>query len=83
MDGIVRQLDNGTIIECSAVHVCMANNPQIKVNEVSCNKNCMLSVKDHGTRCRAYPQDTSVWIIDDDMTKIKGIPTWDRSKITE
>lgn len=84
IDGIVRQLGNGVVIECSALCECIKNNPDvIKAYEngtglVSTSygcwkKNCQLSVTDHGDRCSAYPKDTSTWLIDVDVNKIKQI----------
>jgi hypothetical protein len=86
VDGIVRQLTSGVVIECSAVCECMKNNPElVKAYDEGTGagvtwmpngcrkKNCQLSVPDHGDRCMAWPKDTSTWVIDVDVNKIKEI----------
>jgi hypothetical protein len=86
MKGIVRQLTNGIVIECSLHGKCMMNNPEVANNcsietasklqgtpNGTWKKTCLLSVKDHGDRCLAYPNETEVWLIDDDTSKIQQI----------
>lgn len=87
MDGIVKQLDSlgGIVIECSCVTECMNQNKDISIllrdNFTGrILKQCLLSVSEHGSRCMAYPQDSTTWIIDSDITKIKQIPTNDNIK---
>jgi hypothetical protein len=78
VDGIVKQLRSGVVIECSAVEECMKANTGVQnvLNSNGCIKrNCVLSVSEHGDRCSAYPCDTTTWLIDIDTSRIKQIPT--------
>jgi hypothetical protein len=75
-DAVVRQTPAGIVVDCTAMSECLQQNPG-KVGG-SCipggsdHKTCLLSV-DHGGRCLAYPQDTQIWLIDQDTSKIKQI----------
>ena len=86
--GIVRQLNSGLVVECSAVEECMKNNPEIVSayengtlstvtstnSSYGCwKKNCQLSVPNHGERCMAYPKDTTKWEINTDVSQVKQI----------
>lgn len=87
IDGIVRQTADGVVIECSALCECMKNNPDVikgydnhaegltdsGLGNGCWKKQCQLSVPDHGNRCKAWPKDTSTWVIDIDTSKIKEI----------
>ena len=81
-DGIVKQLDQigSVVIECSLVHKCIANNPDYANATLIGNgcrkKNCLLSVQNHGERCLAYPQDSNMFLIDTDQSRIKQLPTF-------
>ena len=81
-DGIVKQLDQigGIVIECSLCYKCMQNNSDY-VNSPSMSngckkKNCLLSIQNHGDRCLAYPQDSHIFLIDTDVSKIKQLPNF-------
>ena len=80
-DGVVKQLDQigGIVVECSLSNQCMDCNPDYasaaNIGNGCRRKNCLLSVQNHGERCLAYPQDSSLFLIDADMAKIKRLPT--------
>lgn len=75
--GVVRQTIGGIVVECSLATECLAQNPGIVggscVPGGSGKKKCLLSVEDHGGRCLAYPQDTYIWMIHEDPSKITQI----------
>jgi hypothetical protein len=81
VDAVVKQLDQfgGIVIECSSAFQCKCNNPDYKnalsIGNGCTKKNCQLSVQNHGDRCLAYPEDSNVFLIDTDTSKIKQLPT--------
>lgn len=68
--GVVTQLENGQVINCTKVDEC------IKQNNGECSipvrKACLLSV-DHGDRCSAWNNQQSTWLIHEDANLIEQI----------
>jgi hypothetical protein len=81
VDGVVRQLDQigGIVIECSVAKLCEQHNANYSSAKSLSNgckeKDCLLSVENHGERCMAYPEDSNMFLIDKNVANIKQLPT--------
>jgi hypothetical protein len=72
MIGIVKQLNDayGTVVECTASERCKTQNGGDQ--SIPCPKKCLLAV-DHGSRCKAWDNEQSTWLIDPDFTRIQQL----------
>lgn len=72
MEGVVKQVGGGQVIECSCIEACKKANIGKKNLRP---RGCQLSV-DHGDRCSAYPCDTTTWLITEDTTQVRQLRTY-------
>jgi hypothetical protein len=80
MTAIVKQLDNGIVVDCTACNECMSKNQDvvngtnlITTSNGTWKKQCLLSVPEHGERCKAYHNELAIWLIDENVNNIKQI----------